>query len=119
MQGSRPRDARLCRRSDDSWHCLRALSVGLPLVVASLAADQPVCAMGCVHAGVAESLAPIPPLDAFLACVTDPAPVTRAQVTSAVRRVLDAETYREAARRIAAQIAAIPPPEPPCRGRSG
>lgn len=35
-----------------------ALSVGVPLVVAPLAADQPICAMGCVLAGAAESLDP-------------------------------------------------------------
>jgi MGT family glycosyltransferase len=34
-----------------------ALSVGVPLVVAPLAADQPICAMGCVLAGAAVSLA--------------------------------------------------------------
>jgi UDP:flavonoid glycosyltransferase YjiC (YdhE family) len=87
-----------------------ALSVGVPLVVAPLAADQPICAMGCVLAGTAVSLAPVPPPDDFLAFVTDPAAVTAAQVSEATSRVLEDPTYREAARRIAAEIAATPLP---------
>jgi UDP:flavonoid glycosyltransferase YjiC (YdhE family) len=43
-----------------------ALSAGVPLVVAPLAADQPICAMGCVLAGAAVSLAPVPPPEDFL-----------------------------------------------------
>jgi UDP:flavonoid glycosyltransferase YjiC (YdhE family) len=87
-----------------------ALSVGAPLVVAPLAADQPICAMGCVIAGTAVSLAPVPPPEDFMAYVTDPAAVTAAQVSEATTRVLEDPTYREAARRIAAEIAAAPPP---------
>jgi UDP:flavonoid glycosyltransferase YjiC (YdhE family) len=87
-----------------------ALSVGVPLVVVPLAADQPVCAMGCVLAGTAVSLAPVPPPEDFLAFVTDPAAVTAAQVSEATTRVLEDRTYREAARRIAAEIAATPLP---------
>jgi UDP:flavonoid glycosyltransferase YjiC (YdhE family) len=87
-----------------------ALSVGAPLVVAPLAADQPICAMGCVIAGTAVSLAPVPPPEDFMAYVTDPAAVTAAQVSEATTRVLEDPAYREAARRIAAEIAAAPPP---------
>jgi len=87
-----------------------ALSVGVPLVVAPLAADQPICAMGCVLAGTAVSLAPVPPPEDFMAFVTDPAAVTAAQVSEATTRVLENPTYREAARRIAAEIAATPLP---------
>jgi UDP:flavonoid glycosyltransferase YjiC (YdhE family) len=41
--------------------------------------------------------------------VTDPAAVTAAQVSEATARVLESSTYREVARRIAAEIAATPP----------
>jgi UDP:flavonoid glycosyltransferase YjiC (YdhE family) len=87
-----------------------ALSVGVPLVVAPLGADQPVCAMGCVLAGAAVSLAPVPQPEDFMAFVTNPAEVTAAQVSDATARVLDSSTYGEAARRIADEIAATPPP---------
>jgi UDP:flavonoid glycosyltransferase YjiC (YdhE family) len=87
-----------------------ALSVGVPLVVAPLGADQPICAMGCVLAGAAVSLAPVPPPEDLMAFVTDPVAVTAAQVSEATARVLESSTYREAARRIAAEIAATPPP---------
>ena len=87
-----------------------ALSVGVPLVVAPLGADQPICAMGCVLAGAAASLAPVPSPDDFMTFVTDPAAVTAAQVGQATAGVLESPTYRAAARRIAAEIAATPPP---------
>ena len=87
-----------------------ALSVGVPLVVAPLSADQPICAMGCVLAGTAVSLAPVPPPGDVLAFVTDPAAVTAAQVSDATTEVLEDLAYHEAARRIAAEIAATPPP---------
>jgi UDP:flavonoid glycosyltransferase YjiC (YdhE family) len=87
-----------------------ALSVGVPLVVAPLAADEPICAMGCVIAGTAVSLVPVPPPEDFMAFVTDPTAVTATQVSEATRRVLEIPTYREAAQRIAAEIAAAPPP---------
>jgi UDP:flavonoid glycosyltransferase YjiC (YdhE family) len=87
-----------------------ALSVGVPLVVAPLAADQPVCAMGRVSAGAAVSLASVPAPEQFLAYVTDPAAVTAAQVGEATTRVLEDPAYRQAARRIAAEMAAAPPP---------
>jgi UDP:flavonoid glycosyltransferase YjiC (YdhE family) len=87
-----------------------ALSVGVPLVVAPLGADQPVCAMGCVLAGAAVSLAPVPQPEDFMAFVTNPAEVTAAQVSDATARVLDSSTYGEAARRIADEIAGTPPP---------
>jgi len=87
-----------------------ALSVGVPLVVAPLGADQPVCAMGCVLAGAAVSLAPVPQPEDFMAFVTNPAEVTAAQVSDATARVLDSSTYGQAARRIADEIAGTPPP---------
>jgi L-2-deoxyfucosyltransferase len=87
-----------------------ALSAGVPLVVAPLSADQPICARGCLLAGTAVSLAPVPPLENPLAFVTDPAAVTAAQVSDAITQVLEDPAYREAARRVAAEIAATPPP---------
>jgi UDP:flavonoid glycosyltransferase YjiC (YdhE family) len=87
-----------------------ALSVGVPLVVAPLAADQPICAMGCVLAGAAVSLAPVPPPPEVLAYTTDPTAVTAIQVSEATTRVLETPSYRQAAQRIAAEIAAAPPP---------
>ena len=42
--------------------------------------------------------------------MTDPAAVTAAQVSEATTRVLEDPTYRAAARRIAAEIAATPLP---------
>jgi UDP:flavonoid glycosyltransferase YjiC (YdhE family) len=87
-----------------------ALSVGVPLVVTPLAADQPICAMGCVLAGAAESLAPVPPPREFLAYVTDPTAVTATQVSEATTRVLETPTYHQTAQRIAAEIAAAPAP---------
>jgi UDP:flavonoid glycosyltransferase YjiC (YdhE family) len=87
-----------------------ALSVGVPLVVAPLSADQPICAMGCVLAGAAVALPPVPPREDVMAFVTDPAAVTAAQVSEATSRVLEDPAYRVAAQRIAAEIAATPPP---------
>ena len=66
--------------------------------------------MGCVLAGTAVSLAPVPPPEDFMAFVTDPAAVTADQVSEATTRVLENPTDREAARRIAAEIAATPLP---------
>jgi UDP:flavonoid glycosyltransferase YjiC (YdhE family) len=93
-----------------------ALSVGAPLVVAPLAADQPICAMGCVLAGAAVSLAPVPPPQAVLTYVTDPTSVTPTQVSEATTQVLETPTYRHAAQRIADEIAAAPRPPPSGRG---
>jgi hypothetical protein len=56
------------------------------------------------------SLAPGPAPEQFLAYVTDPAAVTAAQVGEATTRGLQHPAYRQAARRIAAEIAAAPPP---------
>jgi hypothetical protein len=56
------------------------------------------------------SLAPVPAPRQFLAYVTDPAAVTAAQVGEATTRVSEGPAYRQAARRIAAEIAAAPPP---------
>jgi UDP:flavonoid glycosyltransferase YjiC (YdhE family) len=78
--------------------------------VAALDVEVLVCAMGCVLAGAAESLAPVPPPREFLAYVTDPTAVTATQVSEATTGVLETPTYRQAAQRIAAEIAAAPAP---------
>ena len=75
-----------------------------------MSADQPICARGCVLAGAAVPLAPVPPLEEVLGFVTDPAAVTAAQVSDATTQVLENPAYREAARPIATEIAATPPP---------
>src|SRR5215467_26272 len=87
-----------------------ALSLGVPLVVAPLAADQPAWAMGSVTAGAAVSLAPARPPEEILSYVTDPAAVTAAKVAEATGRVLHDPGYREAAQRVATEIAALPLP---------
>jgi UDP:flavonoid glycosyltransferase YjiC (YdhE family) len=75
---------------------LAALAAGVPLVLLPVAADQPENADRCVAAGVGVALPP----DA-----RDPADVGRA-----VRTVLEDAAYREAARRVAAEIADMPHP---------
>lgn len=87
-----------------------ALSTGLPLVVAPISADQGAWAMGTVLAGAAVSLAPVPPPDGFLTYATDPASVTPRLVAEATARALTVPAFREAARRIAGDIAAAPDP---------
>jgi UDP:flavonoid glycosyltransferase YjiC (YdhE family) len=75
---------------------LAALAAGVPLVLLPVAADQPENADRCVAAGVGVALAP----DA-----REPADVGRA-----ARTVLEDVSYREAAQRVAAEIAAMPHP---------
>lgn len=81
---------------------LFAALTGGPLAAARTAAG--------VLAGAAESLAPVPPPQEVLAYTTDPTAVTATQVSEATTRVLETPTYRQAAQRIAAEIAAAPPP---------
>jgi UDP:flavonoid glycosyltransferase YjiC (YdhE family) len=75
---------------------LAALAAGVPLVLLPLAADQPENADRCVDAGVGVALPP----DA-----REPADVARA-----TRTVLGDPAYREAARRVAGEIARMPDP---------
>jgi UDP:flavonoid glycosyltransferase YjiC (YdhE family) len=76
---------------------LAGLAAGVPLVVLPVNADQPVNAERCVAAGVARALAP----DARGA----------EDVGRAARAVLDDGRYSIAARRLQAEIAAMPAPE--------
>jgi UDP:flavonoid glycosyltransferase YjiC (YdhE family) len=75
---------------------LAALAAGVPLVLLPVAADQPENADRCVAAGVGVALPP----DA-----REPADVARAAQT-----VLEDAAYRDAARRVAAEIADMPDP---------
>ena len=75
---------------------LAALAAGVPLVLLPVAADQPENADRCVAAGVGIALPP----DG-----RGPDDVARA-----TRTVLDDPAYRTAARRVAAEIAAMPEP---------
>ena len=75
---------------------LAALAAGVPLVLLPVAADQPENADRCVAAGVGVAL----PVEA-----RGPDDVARA-----TRTVLDDPAFRTAARRVAAEIAAMPEP---------
>ena len=74
-----------------------ALAHGLPQVVLPQAADNFVNAEMVVRVGAARMLAP--------------SEVTEEAVTSAVRAVLTEPSYQQAARLVAAQIAAMPSAE--------
>lgn len=71
-----------------------ALRAEVPLVIAPLSADQPVHAQRCSAIGAA--------------LVVGATPLDAAQVRSAVRAVLETPAFREAARSVAAEIAALP-----------
>jgi UDP:flavonoid glycosyltransferase YjiC (YdhE family) len=75
---------------------LAALAAGVPLVLLPVAADQPENADRCVAAGVGIAL--------------DAGDRTPAAVATATRTVLDDPAYRAAARRVAAEIEAMPEP---------
>jgi UDP:flavonoid glycosyltransferase YjiC (YdhE family) len=107
----RPRDA----RAAVVYHAgvgtvYGALSVGVPLVVAPLAADQPICAMGCVLQVPPRLWRPSPDRRSSWPYAIDATAVTTTQASEATTRVLESSTYRGAAQRIAAEIAAAPPP---------
>jgi hypothetical protein len=94
--------------------CCRRLARHRP---STSARADPERAPGCETSGAVVSAEPlraevkaVPPPEQFLACVTDPAAVTAAQVGEATTRVLEDPAYRQAARRVAAEIAAAPPP---------
>jgi MGT family glycosyltransferase len=75
---------------------LAGLAAGVPLVVLPVNADQPVNAERCVAAGVARSL--------------DLGARGPAEVRAAARAILEDERYGAAARRLQAEIAAMPAP---------
>jgi MGT family glycosyltransferase len=71
-----------------------ALRAGVPLVIAPLGADQPIHASRCSALGAA--------------MLVGAKPLAPAEVRSAVRAILEKNAFREAARAIAADIAALP-----------
>ena len=76
---------------------LGALAAGLPLVLTPLAADQPENAERCAAAGAAR--------------VIEPADLSPTAVREAVRAVLAGPAYTQAAARVQAEMAALPPLE--------
>ena len=76
---------------------LGALAAGLPLVLTPITADQPENADRCAAAGAAR--------------VLQPAEVSPASVREAVRAVLGDPAYTQAAARVRAEMAALPPLE--------
>jgi MGT family glycosyltransferase len=71
-----------------------ALTLGRPLVLAPLSADQPVHARRCAALGVGR--------------VVDGQALDPAEIRAATRAVLEDPSYREAAQRIQREIAALP-----------
>jgi MGT family glycosyltransferase len=86
-----------------------ALSHGLPLVLLPLSADQPVLAQLCLAHGAA---VPLPPQIFQLTPdglpIVVPDRLTPEDVREAVRAVLTQPAYRDHARRLQAEIAALP-----------
>jgi UDP:flavonoid glycosyltransferase YjiC (YdhE family) len=76
---------------------LTALAAGVPLVITPIAADQPDNAAHAAAAGVGR--------------VVEAADVTAERVRDAVAEVLREPAWRDRARAIAAEIAAMPAPE--------
>jgi UDP:flavonoid glycosyltransferase YjiC (YdhE family) len=73
---------------------LASLEAGLPMVLLPLAADQPQTAARCARAGVAE--------------VLDPGTVTPSLLRTATHGVLQRPSYRQNAKRLQAEIMALP-----------
>jgi MGT family glycosyltransferase len=74
-----------------------ALGAGVPMVVVPISADQPYSAERCAELGVARMI--------------DPVERTPEAISEAVRQVLTEPSYRERAREIQAEMAALPGPE--------
>jgi UDP:flavonoid glycosyltransferase YjiC (YdhE family) len=76
---------------------LGALAHGLPMVLTPLGADQPENAARCAAAGVAR--------------VIQPADLSSSSIREVVRAVLAEPAYKQAAERVQAEMAALPPLE--------
>lgn len=87
-----------------------ALSVGVPVVVVPLSADQPLNAYLCASSGLGRSCTTELPEGAFFP-VARPQDVTPEQVTDALSSVLLEDSYRQAASRMQREIALQPPVE--------
>jgi UDP:flavonoid glycosyltransferase YjiC (YdhE family) len=86
-----------------------ALRVGVPLVLAPVAADHPVNAWLCSQAGVGVSCTTFePPGELFPIARADE--LTPEQIADALTTVLTTDAFSSAARGVAASIAAAPPP---------
>lgn len=77
-----------------------ALAHGLPMLLLPMGADQPFNAQRCQALGVAR--------------VLDPVGQTSASIRDAAADLLARDGYRQAARQVAAEIAALPGPEQAC-----
>ena len=71
-----------------------ALTFGRPLVLAPITADQPIHAQRCATLGVG--------------CVVGAQPLDPAEIRRATHAVLDEPSFREAARKLQREIAALP-----------
>jgi MGT family glycosyltransferase len=85
-------DAVLCHGGFNT--VMGALSFGKPLVLAPITADQPIHAQRCAALGVGR--------------VIDPRPLDPTEIQTATRAVLDNSSYRDAARHLQHEIAALP-----------
>ena len=85
-----------------------ALGAGLPLFLLPMGADQPYNAERCITAGAALGVIQPQPPGPPSAAPPPFAPPDPAVIRDGTRRLLDEPAFREAARGIAAEIAALP-----------
>jgi UDP:flavonoid glycosyltransferase YjiC (YdhE family) len=85
-----------------------ALGAGLPLFLLPMGADQPYNAERCITAGAALGVIQPEPAGPPSAAPPPFTPPDAAVIRDGTRRLLDEPAFREAARAIAAQIAAMP-----------
>jgi len=86
-----------------------ALGAGLPLFLLPMGADQPYNTERCITAGAALGVIPDQPPGPP---TSEPPPFTAPDpqvIRDGTRRLLDEPAFRDAARAIAAEIAALPP----------
>jgi len=86
-----------------------ALGVGLPLFLLPMGADQPYNTERCISAGSALGVIQPQPDGPPSAAPPPFTPPDAAVIRDGTRRLLDEPAFREAARGIAAEIAALPP----------
>jgi UDP:flavonoid glycosyltransferase YjiC (YdhE family) len=86
-----------------------ALGAGLPLFLLPLGADQPFIAERCITAGAALGVIQPQPPGPPAAAPPPFTPPDPALIRDGTRRILEEPAFRQAARTIAAEIAALPP----------
>lgn len=86
-----------------------ALGAGLPLFLLPMGADQPYNTERCITAGAALGVIQYQPPGPPTAAPPPFTPPDPAVIRDGTRRLLEEPAYREAARAIAAEIAALPP----------